>query len=154
MWLKQSPFSKVSCLFWSGWRYFKEFPVLFSFPLFYSAHKKFIQLKEYLQTDWRSKVLIWKLGLLNSCRGSDSGPNSENFLRNILYFNLNPTMFMLFTVNWFGISEIFRTGSMMFILSRKITHFNFSSDLISPNILNPWKGAPSESLKPINILWK
>ena len=41
---------------------------------------------------------------------------------------------MLCTVNWFRIFEIFGTGSMMFILSRKITHFNFSSDLISSTI--------------------
>ena len=40
---------------------------------------------------------------------------------------------MLCTVNWFRILEIV-TGSMMFILSRKITHFNFSSDLISSTI--------------------
>ncbi len=114
-----------------------------SFHFLFSA-QKFIQLNEYLQTDsGGAKFLIWKPGLLNSCRGVDTGPNSKNFLRNIFTFNLIPTKFMLCTVNWFRILEIFGTGSMMFILSRKITHFNFSSDLISPTILNPKKWEPS-----------
>ena len=54
-----------------------------SFPVSYSAHKNSFNWTNICKQTRGANFLIWTLGLLNSCRGVDSGPNSENFLRNI-----------------------------------------------------------------------